>query len=64
MPGVTVGDMGVKIGLNGIDNGFVIFDKYSIPRNCLLNRAADVTEDGTYSATIKSASKRFGAYTR
>lgn len=24
-PGVTVGDMGEKIGLNGVDNGFVFF---------------------------------------
>lgn len=24
-PGITVGDMGPKVGLNGVDNGFVIF---------------------------------------
>ncbi|XP_014483341.1 PREDICTED: peroxisomal acyl-coenzyme A oxidase 3 isoform X2 [Dinoponera quadriceps] len=61
LPGVIVGDMGEKIGLNGIDNGFVIFDKYSVPRSCLLNRNSDVTEDGKYSATIKDESKRFGS---
>lgn len=31
-PGVSVGDMGHKIGLNGIDNGFVMFNHYHIPR--------------------------------
>ena len=31
-PGVSVGDMGHKIGLNGIDNGFVMFNNYNIPR--------------------------------
>ncbi|EFN80595.1 peroxisomal acyl-coenzyme A oxidase 3 isoform X2 [Harpegnathos saltator] len=61
MPGVTVGNMGEKIGLNGIDNGFVMFNKYFVLRNCLLNRTADVTEDGKYLTTVKSESKRFGS---
>ncbi|XP_032687602.1 peroxisomal acyl-coenzyme A oxidase 3 isoform X2 [Odontomachus brunneus] len=61
LPGVTVGDMGEKIGLNGIDNGFMMFNKYYIPRSCLLDRTASVTEDGTYSLAIKNESKRFGS---
>lgn len=60
-PGVTVGDMGEKIGLNGVDNGFVMFDNYRIPRECLLNKHADVSEDGTYVAAIKDTNKRFSA---
>lgn len=59
-PGVTVGDMGEKIGLNGVDNGFLIFNKYSISRSCLLNRTADVTEDGKYVSVLKDERKRFG----
>ena len=27
-PGITVGDMGPKIGLNGLDNGFLLFKNY------------------------------------
>lgn len=27
-PGITIGDMGPKIGLNGIDNGFMSFNNY------------------------------------
>lgn len=59
-PGVTVGDMGEKIALNGVDNGFVMFNKFSIPRKYLLNRTADVTDDGKYIYTIKDERKRFG----
>ena len=29
-PGVTIGDMGHKIGLNGVDNGFMMFDNYKV----------------------------------
>ncbi|XP_018398921.1 PREDICTED: peroxisomal acyl-coenzyme A oxidase 3 isoform X2 [Cyphomyrmex costatus] len=60
-PGVTVGDMGEKIGLNGVDNGFIMFDNYSIPRSCLLNRTADVSEDGKYVLTLKDERKRYGS---
>ncbi|GAB1864727.1 Acyl-coenzyme A oxidase [Camponotus japonicus] len=59
--GVTIGDMGEKIALNGIDNGFIIFNKYSISRTCLLNRTADVTEDGKYMLAIKDERKRYGS---
>lgn len=29
-PGVIIGDMGGKIGLNGVDNGFLLFDHYKV----------------------------------
>ncbi|KAL6436330.1 hypothetical protein ACFW04_004698 [Cataglyphis niger] len=61
LPGVTIGDMGEKIALNGIDNGFIIFDKYSISHTCLLNRTADVTKDGKYVLAIKDERKRYGS---
>ncbi|XP_033231258.1 peroxisomal acyl-coenzyme A oxidase 3 [Belonocnema kinseyi] len=60
-PGVIVGDMGEKLGLNGLDNGFMIFNQYSIPRINLLNKNADVNEEGKYVARIKDENKRFGA---
>ncbi|XP_054003972.1 peroxisomal acyl-coenzyme A oxidase 3 [Hylaeus anthracinus] len=61
LPGVTVGDMGEKIALNGVDNGFVMFNNYHTSRQCLLNRTAKVTEDGNYVSSVKDESKRFGA---
>lgn len=59
--GVTVGDLGEKIGLNGIDNGFVMFHNYRIPRINLLNKVGDVNEQGEYVTRIKDANKRHGA---
>ncbi|XP_071110971.1 peroxisomal acyl-coenzyme A oxidase 3-like isoform X2 [Haliotis cracherodii] len=60
-PGVLVGDMGEKIGLNGIDNGFVSFNNYRIPRDNLLDKFGDVTPEGRYVTPYKDPSKRFGA---
>lgn len=51
-PGVLVGDIGEKIGLNGIDNGFVMFNHYRIPRENLLNRTGDVTPEGEYESAF------------
>lgn len=59
--GVRVGDLGEKIGLNGIDNGFVLFEKYKIPRENLLSRTGDVTKDGKFESPFKDANKRMGA---
>lgn len=61
LPGVIVGDMGEKIGLNGVDNGFVMFNKFRIPRESLLNKTGDVLPDGTYTSPYKDSNKRFGA---
>ncbi|GAB6023201.1 acyl-Coenzyme A oxidase, variant 2 [Chamberlinius hualienensis] len=60
-PGVTIGDMGPKIGLEGIDNGFMLFNDYRIPHHCLLNRSGDVTLDGQYVSPIKNPSQRFSS---
>uniref|UniRef100_A0A146LJI1 Acyl-coenzyme A oxidase n=1 Tax=Lygus hesperus TaxID=30085 RepID=A0A146LJI1_LYGHE len=46
--GITVGDIGEKSGLHGIDNGFIMFKNYRIPRENILNRLADVNENGEY----------------
>ncbi|XP_022234793.1 peroxisomal acyl-coenzyme A oxidase 3 isoform X2 [Drosophila obscura] len=60
-PGVTVGDMGEKIGLNGIDNGFVSFNQYRIPKANLLSKAGDIDDQGNYNSPIKDERKRLGA---
>ncbi len=44
--GITIGDMGDKLGLNGVDNGFMTFDNFFVPREALLNKQGEVTEDG------------------
>lgn len=39
LPGVTVVDMGVKMGLNGVDNARLSFESVRVPRTNLLNRS-------------------------
>ncbi|XP_068145030.1 peroxisomal acyl-coenzyme A oxidase 3 [Drosophila tropicalis] len=60
-PGVLVGDIGEKCGLNGIDNGFVVFSNYRIPRDNLLNRTSDVTPEGVYESVFDEPGKVLGA---
>lgn len=58
-PGIQIGDCGTKIGLNGMDNGWMMFNNYRVPRETLLNKFGDVTPEGVYTSTIKSEGKRF-----
>jgi acyl-CoA oxidase len=59
MPGVRIADCGPKAGLNGVDNGRLWFDHVRIPKENLLNRYGDVTDEGTYTSPIESDSRRF-----
>ncbi|HET9074912.1 MAG TPA: acyl-CoA dehydrogenase [Solirubrobacteraceae bacterium] len=59
LPGVRTADDGLKIGLNGVDNGQIWFDKVRVPRENLLNRYAEVSPAGLYSSPIENPNKRF-----
>lgn len=52
-------EMGVKMGLNGVDNGRLTFDHVKIPRENMLNKFNDVTSDGKFVSDIKKPSARF-----
>jgi acyl-CoA oxidase len=58
--GVTIGDCGPKMGVDSIDNGFIIFKNVRVPRTHLLNKLSDVTEAGEFVTSIKNDDKRFG----
>jgi acyl-CoA oxidase len=58
-PGVTIEDNGLKLGLNGVDNGRIWFHNTRVPKTELLNRFAEVTDDGQYRSEIKSNNSRF-----
>ena len=58
-PGVRIEDDGPKMGLNGVDNGRLWFDAVRVPRANLLNRFADITDDGRYESSIENPNRRF-----
>ncbi|KAM9981497.1 hypothetical protein ACTFIY_003793 [Dictyostelium cf. discoideum] len=61
MKGITIKDCGHKLGLNGIDNGQIRFDQVRIPRENLLNKYSDVSEDGVYKSQFNTPIKNFAA---
>eukprot|EP01133_Synstelium_polycarpum_P017871 gene17871-21310_t len=58
LPGVRIGDVGMKYGINGVDNGWLQFEGVRIPATNLLNKFGGVT-NGVYSSPISSPSRRF-----
>lgn len=59
LPGVTVGDCGPKVGLDGIDNGFMLFHNVRVPYDNLLDKFSQI-ENGKFKTWIESDDKRFG----
>lgn len=59
MPGVTLSDCGPKLGLNGVDNGRIVFDQVRVPREALLDRYAQVDAEGNYASEIENPDRRF-----
>jgi acyl-CoA oxidase len=64
LPGVNVGDIGVKFGNGGyntIDNGYLQFDHVRIPNDNMLKKLAEVTPDSTYKKSNYPATLGYGA---
>lgn len=59
LPGITVKDNGYKMGLNGVDNGRIWFDKVEVPVANLLNKYGSIDQNGQYASPIENPSKRF-----
>src|SRR3954447_3182793 len=57
--GVEISDCGEKLGLNGVDNGRLAFRGVRVGRDALLDRYAEVTEDGEYRSPIENENRRF-----
>ncbi len=53
LTGVTINDMGVKFGLNGVDNAALKFKSVRIPRENMMNKYADVDPDGNFQSDVK-----------
>ncbi|MCD0471955.1 acyl-CoA dehydrogenase [Flavobacterium sp. JAS] len=59
LKGVTIGDCGHKMGLNGVDNGTISFDNVVIPKENMLDRFASVNDKGEFESPIPSDNRRF-----
>ncbi|MFL9832202.1 acyl-CoA dehydrogenase [Flavobacterium sp. ST-87] len=59
LKGITIGDCGHKMGLNGVDNGTIRFDNVVIPKENMLDRFASVNDKGEFESPIPSDNRRF-----
>lgn len=46
LPGITIGEIGAKLGFNSVNNGFLGFKNVRIPRTNMLMKNAKITEVG------------------
>ncbi|ORY83524.1 acyl-CoA dehydrogenase/oxidase C-terminal [Leucosporidium creatinivorum] len=46
LPGITIGDIGKKMGRDGIDNGWIQFTNVRVPRAYMLMKHTQVTREG------------------
>ena len=51
--------MGLKMGLNGVDNAALLFHNVRIPRVNMMNKYNDVNEKGEFKSDIKGIQQRF-----
>lgn len=51
LPGVSIGDIGSKMGRDAIDNGWIQFNDVEIPREYMLQRFTTIDPDGTVNLT-------------
>lgn len=58
-PGVTIHDMGMKIGVNGVDNAKISFNQVRISRTNLLDSFSQVDEKGNFTSEVKGKRARF-----
>ncbi len=59
LKGIIIGDCGLKMGLNGVDNGTISFENVVIPKENMLDRFASISEKGEFESPIPSDNRRF-----
>lgn len=58
-PGVTIHDMGHKLGCNGVDNAKLAFNNVRIPRDALLDAHSKLSRDGRFTSSVSKPRDRF-----
>lgn len=56
-PGVEIGEIGPKIGLNHMDNGYLKLDNYRVGKLCMLNRFSKINPAGDYELHDRNSIK-------
>ncbi|CAG0913686.1 unnamed protein product [Notodromas monacha] len=59
LPGIRVEDMGLKMGLNGVDNAKLHFKDVRVPLDALLDRYSRIDDQGRFESDINGIRKRF-----
>lgn len=59
LAGLVIGDCGKKSSLDGIDNGYMLFNNYHVGYDCLLDKFSQI-RDGKFKSSIKNKDKRLG----
>lgn len=59
LPGIEIGDCGDKLSTQGVDNGWIIFDNYRVPKDALLDKFGSVDKEGNYHTDIQNDNVRF-----
>ncbi|XP_014241955.1 probable peroxisomal acyl-coenzyme A oxidase 1 [Cimex lectularius] len=60
LPGITIGELGSKLGLNGINQGFMGLNNVRIPRANMLMKSAEILKDGTYVKNPSTKKSNYG----
>ena len=56
---VTITDMGLKLGLNGVDNGIIKFDNFVADANLLGGNISKFMDDGTFFTSNMKKREKF-----
>lgn len=59
LEGIIIKDCGLKMGLNGVDNGIIQFHNVVIPKENMLDRFAQINDEGAFESPIPSDNRRF-----
>ncbi|CAG9759255.1 unnamed protein product [Ceutorhynchus assimilis] len=54
LPGINIGEIGCKLGMNSTNNGYLGFENVRIPRTHMLMKNYQVLSDGTYVSSPSS----------
>ena len=57
--GVSIWDMGHKIGINGIDNASIGFNNVKVPKDSLLGDTSSIDDQGNFESKINKKRDRF-----